>query len=68
MIEIQYYQLAVKQRTGAVAPVLFTAGRIRIEWVSSQEQIADVLTKTLGAGPFIRLRDMLVDPVPSCTQ
>ena len=39
-----------------------TAGRIKIEWVSSQEQIADVLTKTMGAGPFIRLRDMLVEP------
>ena len=39
------------------------AGRIKIEWVTSQQQIADVLTKTLGAGPFIRLRDMLVEPM-----
>ena len=38
-----------------------TARRIKIEWVSSNEQIADVLTKTMGAGPFIRLRDMIVE-------
>jgi hypothetical protein len=38
-----------------------TAGFIKIEWVSSHNQIADVLTKTMGAGPFIRLRDMIVD-------
>jgi hypothetical protein len=35
-------------------------GRIRIGWVGSQEQQADILTKALGTKVFIRLRDILL--------
>ena len=39
MIEIQYYQLAVKQRTGAVAPVLFINTQIVVVEIKSARWI-----------------------------
>jgi transposase InsO family protein len=41
-----------------------TAGRITLKWVSSQDQVADILTKTLLPRIFIRLRDSLVSQLP----
>jgi len=39
------------------------AGNIAVQWVSSQEQLADILTKTLSSGVFVRLRDQMVGVV-----
>ncbi len=41
-----------------------TAGRISLKWVSSQDQVADILTKTLLPRIFLRLRDQLVTELP----
>lgn len=35
-------------------------GRIALQWISTQEQVADILTKTLQPRIFIRFRDQLV--------
>ncbi len=40
------------------------AGRISLKWVSSQDQVADILTKTLLPRIFLRLRDQLVTELP----
>jgi hypothetical protein len=37
-------------------------GTIRMEWVPSQEQLADILTKPLGPTAFTRIREELVRP------
>jgi len=34
--------------------------RVRLSWVPTQEQQADILTKALGPQVFIRLRDLLL--------
>jgi len=33
---------------------------IQLDWIRSEDQIADILTKTLGGQKFTKLRDMLV--------
>jgi hypothetical protein len=35
-------------------------GRISLQWISTQEQVADILTKTLQPRIFLRFRDQLV--------
>ena len=35
-------------------------GRIALQWISTQEQVADILTKTLQPRIFLRFRDQLV--------
>jgi len=44
---------------------LIDSKEIEVEWCTSQQQIADIFTKTLTAQPFIRQRDRLVFPTPS---
>jgi hypothetical protein len=44
------------------------AGKMRVEWVASQEQVADILTKALPTPAFKRLRDRLVTPLPQEAQ
>ena len=38
-------------------------GQIRMKWVSSNSQLADIFTKALGKQAFTRLRGSLVEPV-----
>jgi transposase InsO family protein len=40
------------------------SGRITLQWVSSQDQVADILTKTLLPRIFLRLRDLIVAELP----
>lgn len=35
-------------------------GRIALQWISTQDQVADILTKTLQPRIFLRFRDQLV--------
>lgn len=35
--------------------------RIRVRWISTKENLADILTKQLPAEPFIYLREKLLD-------
>jgi hypothetical protein len=37
-----------------------TAGTLELEYVPTQEQLADILTKGLGANAFVRLRDRIM--------
>jgi hypothetical protein len=39
-----------------------SAGTIELQWVSTDDQIADILTKTLQPRPFQRLQSILVVP------
>lgn len=36
------------------------AGNILLQWISTEQQLADILTKPLAAAPFMRIRDQLV--------
>lgn len=41
-------------------------GTLRVQWVPSAQQLADILTKPLGPEPFLRLRDALMGTT-TCT-
>jgi hypothetical protein len=41
--------------------------KIKLKWVESSNQLADILTKSLSAGPFERLRDKLLTKVEDDT-
>ena len=36
---------------------------MRLKWISSEEQVADIFTKTLLPRLFIKFRDQIVFPV-----
>lgn len=38
------------------------AQTVRLQWLSTEAQVADVLTKSLPSSAFIRIRDVLVYP------
>jgi hypothetical protein len=41
-----------------------TAGRIHLQWIPTEEQRADILTKALPPRAFLKFRDLLVSPRP----